>query len=86
MTVLDRIAQAPSDLVEYANLLLTTDDAVIGATAREVIWTHRGVTLYRSRSGRRAHPVPLLLVFALINGSEIFDLVPGPRVRAVVAS
>ena len=63
--------------LELANVILTTDDAVIGATPRDVIWTHRETTLYRYRSGRRSHAIPLLLVFALINRPEIFDLRPG---------
>ena len=54
--------------------LLTTPDAEIGTSPREVIWTHRQTTLYRYRSDRRTHPIPLLLVFALINRPEIFDL------------
>ena len=77
MSVLARIARAPFDAVELANVLLTTDDAEIGATPRDVVWTHRGTTLYRYRSTRRTYEVPLLLVFALINRPEIFDLRPG---------
>jgi polyhydroxyalkanoate synthase len=77
MTVLDRMARAPFDAVELANLLLTTDDAVVGATPRDVVWTHRTTTLYRYRSSERSHAMPLLLVFALINRPEIFDLRPG---------
>jgi polyhydroxyalkanoate synthase len=76
-SVLDRVLRAPLDAVEFANVILTTDDAVVGATPREVVWTHRGVTLYRYHSARRSHAVPLLLVFALINRPEIFDLRPG---------
>jgi poly[(R)-3-hydroxyalkanoate] polymerase subunit PhaC len=64
-------------VLEFSNIILTTGDAVVGATPREVIWTHRGTTLYRYRSPRRTHAVPLLLVFALINRPEIFDLRPG---------
>jgi poly[(R)-3-hydroxyalkanoate] polymerase subunit PhaC len=63
--------------VEFSNIILTTDDAVTGATPREVVWTHRKTTLYRYRSTQRAHSVPILLVFALINRPEIFDLKPG---------
>jgi polyhydroxyalkanoate synthase len=77
MSVIDRIARAPGGAVELANILLTTDDAVVGATPRETVWTHRGTTLYRYRSSARTYPVPLLLVFALINRPEIFDLRPG---------
>ena len=35
------------------------------------------MTLYRYRSAARVHPIPILLVFALINRPEIFDLRPG---------
>ncbi|MDQ2894759.1 MAG: hydrolase [Actinomycetota bacterium] len=77
MSVIERIRSAPSDALELANVLLTTDDAVVGATPREVIWTHGNTTLYRYRSAERCHAVPILLVFALINRPEIFDLRPG---------
>jgi len=42
VSVIERIASAPSELFELANVLLTTDDAAIGVTPREVVWTHRG--------------------------------------------
>jgi polyhydroxyalkanoate synthase len=77
MSVLERTLRAPLTAAELANLLLTTEDAVVGATRRAVVWTHRGVTLYRYHSQARSQPVPLLLVFALINRPEIFDLKPG---------
>ncbi len=75
--LLGRAARLPGDAIELTNILLTTGDATTGACPRDVVWTHRNVTLYRYRSGRRSHPVPLLLVFALINRPEIFDLRPG---------
>jgi polyhydroxyalkanoate synthase len=77
MTVLEKASRVPMAALEFSNLVLTAEDAVVGATPREVIWTHRGTTLYRYRSTRLAHAVPLLLVFALINRPEIFDLKPG---------
>jgi polyhydroxyalkanoate synthase len=77
MNVVERIARSPRTALEFANVLLTTDDAIVGATERDVIWTHRETTLYRYRSSQRQYPVPLLLVFALINRPEIFDLRPG---------
>jgi polyhydroxyalkanoate synthase len=77
LSTAQRFIRSPVDALEFANVLLTTDDAVVGATPREVVWTHRATTLYRYRSDRRAYPVPLLLVFALINRPEIFDLRPG---------
>ena len=63
--------------IETANILLTAADAPIGTTPRDLIWTHRKTSLYRYRSAERRHPVPVLLVFALINRPEIYDLRPG---------
>src|SRR5262249_15852431 len=77
MNLLERTLRTPAASVEFANVLLTTDDSVTGATPREVIWTHRKTTLSRFHSTWRTHPVPILLVFALINRPEIFDLKPG---------
>jgi polyhydroxyalkanoate synthase len=77
MDAVQRASRAPAAAVELANVLLTTDDAVVGATPREVVWSHRKTTLYRYRSTQRSHPIPLLLVFALINRPDIFDLKPG---------
>lgn len=64
-------------LLEFSNIVLTTEDATIGASPKEVVWTYRKTTLYRYRSTNRRHPVPILLVFALINRPDIFDLRPG---------
>ncbi len=75
--VLETIASLPRATIEFTNLLLTTSDAEIGASPRDVVWTHRQTTLYRYRSDQRSHAIPLLLVFALINRPEIFDLRPG---------
>ena len=85
MSPLETLARLPRATVEFANLILTTPDATIGATPRDVVWTHRQTTLYRYRSTRRAHAIPVLLVFALINRPEIFDLRPGQLVRRVPA-
>ena len=73
----EQLARAPVAAVEFANLLLTRDDAAIGVTPKDVVWTHRKTTLYRYRSTRRTHALPVLLVFALINRPDIFDLRPG---------
>ncbi len=72
-----QLANLPRAILETSNILLTTDDALIGATPKDVVWTHRKTTLYRYRSTNRRHPVPVLLVFALINRPMIFDLRPG---------
>jgi polyhydroxyalkanoate synthase subunit PhaC len=77
VSVLNQIARYPTAAVEFANILLTQNDAVIGATPKDVVWTHRKTTLYRYRSTQRRHALPILLVFALINRPDIFDLRPG---------
>ncbi|HEY5316493.1 MAG TPA: alpha/beta fold hydrolase [Solirubrobacteraceae bacterium] len=74
MSALETLARFPRATFEFANVILTTPDAPIGETPRDVVWTHRKTTLYRYRSSAREHPLPVLLVFALINRPEIFDL------------
>jgi polyhydroxyalkanoate synthase subunit PhaC len=77
VSAIGTLARVPMAAFEFANVLLTVPDAAIGQTPRDVVWTHRGTTLYRYRSSRREHAIPVLLVFALINRPEIFDLRPG---------
>lgn len=77
MNPLEQLVRAPRAALELANVVLTTPDARIGCSPREVVWTHRRTTLYRYRSTQRRHAVPVLLVFALINRPDIFDLRPG---------
>ncbi len=72
-----QLADLPVAALNTANVMLTVDDAEIGATPKEVIWTHRKTTLYRYHSNKRKHPIPVLLVFALINRPEVYDLRPG---------
>jgi polyhydroxyalkanoate synthase len=77
VSALRTLWRLPRATLELANIILTTADAPIGQTPRDVVWTHRGTTLYRYRSSAREHPVPVLLVFALINRPDIFDLRQG---------
>jgi polyhydroxyalkanoate synthase subunit PhaC len=77
MTPLERLARSPIAALEFANVVLTERDAKVGQSPKDVIWTHRGTTLWRYRSTKRTFPVPVLLVFALINRPDIFDLRPG---------
>jgi polyhydroxyalkanoate synthase subunit PhaC len=74
LSVVDRVVRTPLAALEFANILLTQNDAQVGATPKDVVWTHRKTTLYRYRSENRRHPIPVLLVFALINRPDIFDL------------
>lgn len=66
-----------SALWDYASIQLTTPDATVGASPKDVVWTYRKTTLFRYRSSQRRHAVPVLLTFALINRPDIFDLRPG---------
>jgi polyhydroxyalkanoate synthase len=77
MSTAAALLRAPAAALEFANVLLTRDAAPLGQTPRDVVWTHRSATLYRYRSEQRSHAIPLLLVFALINRPEVFDLRPG---------
>lgn len=55
-------------------------DAPVGLTPKDAVWSLNKATLYRYRPTRPADerkPVPLLLVYALINKPYIFDLRPG---------
>jgi polyhydroxyalkanoate synthase len=74
VSAIGTLARVPMATFEFANVLLTVPDAPIGQTPRDVVWTHRGTTLYRYRSSRREHAIPVLLVFALINRPDVFDL------------
>jgi polyhydroxyalkanoate synthase len=77
MTPFERLARTPVAALEFANTILTERDAPIGTSPKDPIWTHRKTTLYRYRSTERRYPVPVLLVFALINRPDIFDLRSG---------
>jgi polyhydroxyalkanoate synthase subunit PhaC len=77
VSVVEQLTRYPVAAVEFANIILTQGDATIGATPKDVVWTHRKTTLYRYRSSNRRHALPVLLVFALINRPDIFDLRPG---------
>ncbi|MBL8930960.1 MAG: alpha/beta fold hydrolase [Kineosporiaceae bacterium] len=73
----EQLMGIPMALLKTAEVMLTVDDAVIAATPKEVVWTHRKTTLYRYHSAKRTHAIPILLVFALINRPHVFDLRPG---------
>ena len=59
---------------------LLTTDAAIAQTPKEAIWTLNKATLYRYapvKPDHERHPVPLLLVFAIMNRPYVLDLRPG---------
>lgn len=57
-----------------------SSDVPVGLTPRELVWALNKTRLYRyypTRPAEERRPVPLLLVYALINKPYIFDLRPG---------
>jgi len=59
-------------------IILEGAEAETGQTPKEVIWTKNKAKLYRYKSGiEKQFPVPILLVYALINRPYILDLMPG---------
>jgi polyhydroxyalkanoate synthase len=58
-------------------LVLQQTGIETGQTPKEVVWTKNKATLYRYEPEKpRKHPVPILLVYALILRPYILDLVP----------
>ena len=77
--------EAPNDWTLLTRKLTTfnqlmTTKAAIGQTPKQLIWTLNKAKLYRYVPvvpAEARHPVPLLLVFALMNRPTIMDLRPG---------
>jgi polyhydroxyalkanoate synthase len=70
---------AMQEKLERLNRVMTTR-AAIAQTPKEVIWTLNKAKLYRYipvLPREKRHPIPLLLVFALMNRPSILDLRPG---------
>lgn len=66
--------------LEGLKVIVRSYDAQVGLTPKEVVWKLNKCTLYRYlpvRPPEERFPVPLLLVYALINKPFIFDLHPG---------
>ena len=69
----ERYAAASKAYVEKFNV-------PVGLTPREEIWSLNKVKLYRYtpvKPPEERHPIPVLLVYALINKPFVFDLIPG---------
>jgi polyhydroxyalkanoate synthase len=76
----EQIATAQGRYAEALRVVVDSLEAPVGLTPKEVIWTLNKARLYRYRPTRppeERHPIPLLLVYALINKPFIFDLAPG---------
>jgi hypothetical protein len=67
----DKYSQGMRVVVEGAQ-------ADTGRTPKEVVWTRNKARLYRYEpSAEKKHPVPILIVYALINRPYVLDLLPG---------
>jgi polyhydroxyalkanoate synthase len=65
---------------ETYNALISSYEANVGQTPKEQVWVLNKTKLYRYVPvvpPEERHPLPLLLVYALINKPFIFDLMPG---------
>jgi len=74
----DPVTDAVDQLKRFAKVMTTR--AAIAQTPKELIWTLNKAKLYRYIPvvpKEKRHPVPLLLVFALMNRPYILDLRPG---------
>jgi len=67
----DKYAEGVKTIVEGAQ-------ADTGQTPKEVIWTKNKAKLYHYQTEtEKKYPVPVLLIYALVNRSYILDLMPG---------
>lgn len=63
---------------KLAELMYQDPEPAVGLTPKEVVWTRNKAKLYRFVPQKDTlHPVPVLMVYALINKPYILDLCPG---------
>jgi polyhydroxyalkanoate synthase subunit PhaC len=59
-------------------IVLEGAQAETGQTPKEVVWTKNKAKLYHYQTeAEKKHPVPILIVYALINRPYVLDLLPG---------
>ena len=76
--VTDGLANLTERLVAFTNAVTTR--VAIAQTPKQLVWTLNKTKLYRyipELPREKRHPIPLLLVFALMNRPYILDLRPG---------
>ena len=67
----DKYSKGMSIVIEGAQ-------AETGQTPKEVVWTKNKASLYHYQTeAEKKHPVPILIVYALINRPYVLDLMPG---------
>ena len=76
----EQVAATQARYAEGLKVVVDSLEVPVGLTPKEVVWTLNKAKLYRyvpTRPPEERHPIPLLLVYALINKPFIFDLAPG---------
>jgi polyhydroxyalkanoate synthase len=76
----EQIQQGYTRYAEGVQVVVDSLEAPVGLTPKDVVWTLNKTKLFRykpTRPAKERHPIPLLLVYALINKPFIFDLAPG---------
>jgi polyhydroxyalkanoate synthase len=76
----EQVAAAQGRYAEGVKVVVDSLDVPVGLTPKELVWSLNKARLYRyipTRPAEERHPIPLLLVYALINKPFIFDLAPG---------
>jgi polyhydroxyalkanoate synthase len=79
-TLREPYERAYGRLAKGVKAVVDSYDAPVGLTPKELVWTLNKAKLYRYlplKPPQERHPIPLLLVYALINKPFIFDLGPG---------
>jgi len=75
----EQVQQAYTRYAEGVKVIVGSLEAPVGLTPKEVVWALNKAKLYHylpTRPPEERFPVPLLLVYALINKPFIFDLAP----------
>src|ERR671917_1958250 len=78
-------ATVPADIENFFDkysrgmrIVVEGAQADTGQTPKETVWTKNKAKLYRyAPAAEKKHPVPVLMVYALINRPYILDLMPG---------
>jgi polyhydroxyalkanoate synthase len=76
----EQVAAAQARYTEGVKVVVDSLEVPVGLTPKELVWTLNKARLYRykpTRPPEKRYPIPLLLVYALINRPFIFDLAPG---------
>jgi polyhydroxyalkanoate synthase len=75
----EQIAAAQARYAEGVKVIVDSLEVPVGLTPKDVVWTLNKAKLYRYKPTKppdERYPIPLLLVYALINKPFIFDLAP----------